>query len=362
MAVFNSIERFGAGTKLLLWAMALAVLSMFPLAWWMTELPLGLQKLQAYTWHKSIGVTILALATVRLIWRLINPRPRYLGAPGWQPKLAAAVHLLLYVCLFAMPLLGWFGSAAANTPVIVFGVVILPQPMAPDRGLADFFAETHEALSMLLLTLVALHVLGALKHHLIDRNDTLRRMLPFVVLTVGVGFYSFDARAEPFGWTVRPDESRISFVATQLGAPIEGVFHQFDAVIRFAPDDLANAYAVVTIDTTSLDTGEDSRDETAKGPDFFDVATHSIARFETAAIQRHDADGYVAEGELTIKGVPKPITLPFKLDVVDDVARMQARITVNRLDFALGTGDWATNGAVGATVEIRLAVTADRTP
>ncbi|NQW11335.1 MAG: cytochrome b/b6 domain-containing protein [Alphaproteobacteria bacterium] len=362
MAVFNTTERFGAVAKLLHWATALAVLTMFPLAWWMDDLPLGLAKLQAYNWHKSIGVTILAVAVIRLIWRLNNPRPRYLGTPGWQQWTATAVHALLYLCLLTMPLLGWLGSAAANTPVNVFGLIILPQPIAPDRILAEVFEEAHETVATLLMVLVALHVAGALKHHLVDRDDTLRRMLPAVAVGLMVGFLSLDAQAEPSSWTVRTEESRITFIATQLGAPIEGVFHRFESDIRFDPGDLAGSSAAVTIETASLDTGEDNRDKAAKGPDFFDAASHPIARFETRAITGRDGGGYVAEGTLTIKNAAKPIALPFELDIADGVARMRASITVKRLDFALGTGEWATNGAVGETVEIRLTVTADRKP
>lgn len=360
MAVFNSTERFGAVAKLLHWITALAVLAMFPLAWWMTDLSLGLQKLQAYNWHKSIGVTILAVVSVRLLWRLINPRPRFLGPPGWQERLAAAVHGLMYLCLFAMPVLGWLGSAAANTPVNVFGLFLLPQPISPDRDLAEGLEETHETVGTVLMVLILLHVAGALKHHFVDRDDTLRRMLPFGVIAILCWLGIAEAQAGPARWTVRTGESRVGFVATQLGSPIEGVFRTFEAEIAFDPDDLDNSRAVVTIDTASLDTGEDDRDKVAKGPDFFDVAGHATARFETSAIARGDDGGYVAEGTLTIKNTPKPITLPFELDIVDGIARMQARMTVRRLDYALGTGEWATNGAVGETVEIRLLVVADR--
>lgn len=360
MAVFNSTERFGAVAKFLHWITALAVLGMFPLAWWMTDLSLGLQKLQAYNWHKSIGVTILAVVSVRLLWRLINPRPRFLGPPGWQERLAATVHGLMYVCLFTMPFLGWFGSAAANTPVTVFGLLLLPQPIAPDRELAELFEEAHETVGSVLMVLILLHVAGALKHHLVDRDATLRRMLPFGAAAILCWLGIAEARAEPARWAVRAEESRVGFVATQLGSPIEGVFRRFEAEIAFDPDDLGNSRAVVIIDTASLDTGEDDRDKVAKGPDFFAVADHAAARFETSTITRQGDGGYVAEGTLTIKDMAKPITLPFELDIADGVARMQARLVVRRLDYALGTGEWATNGAVGETVEIRLVMVADR--
>ena len=178
MALRNSVESFGWLAKLLHWATAVAILAMFLIAWWMDALPIGLQKLQAYGWHKSLGMTILAVTLVRLAWRLLNPRPRFLGRVAWQARASEIAHWGLYACLIAMPLIGWTMSAAANTPVNVFGLVVLPNPVAPDKALAEVLEAVHEAVAILLLVLVAAHVAAAIKHHFVDRDATLRRMLP----------------------------------------------------------------------------------------------------------------------------------------------------------------------------------------
>lgn len=358
MAIRNSAERYGWAAKGLHWLTALAVAAMFPIAWWMDALPMGLAKLEAYGWHKSLGMTILAVTLLRLSWRLANPQPRYLGDSGWQRRAATLAHWLLYACLIAMPVLGWLMSAAANTPVNLFGLVVLPNPIAPDRALAALFEEVHGTLAYGLLALVALHVAAALKHHFRDRDATLRRMLPgALALLLAVGGAAGAARAdEPPRWQVDPEGSRIAFTFTQLGTPIEGAFRDYEMDIRFDPDGPAGAVRVV-IRTASIDTGDDDRDAQARGPAFFAVDRFPEAVFEAGEI-RSRPDGYEAVGTLTLKGKTEPVTLPFTLTLEGGTAQAEGSLVVSRHTFAIGTGEWATNNAVGDEVTITIAVTA----
>ena len=178
MPLGDTGDRFGAVSKLLHWATFVAVAATVPLALVMQDMPLGLDKFRAYGWHKSIGVAILAATLLRLGWRLANPRPAPIPGPAWQHRLARIVHALLYACLIALPALGWLHSAAANTPVSVLGLFTLPQPIDADRELVEPLRRVHATLAWLLLGLVGLHALAALKHHMIDGDATLRRMLP----------------------------------------------------------------------------------------------------------------------------------------------------------------------------------------
>lgn len=178
MAIRDTEASFGAVTKLLHWVTFLAVAGTVVVAWTMQAMPLGVAKLQAYGLHKSIGVTLLAVTLARVGWRWANPRPMPLGGPPWQNRLARVVHAGLYLCLLALPVLGLLHSAAANTPVQVFGLFVLPAPIAPERGLVEPLRQAHQAVAWLLLALVGLHVLGALKRQLLDRDGTLLRMLP----------------------------------------------------------------------------------------------------------------------------------------------------------------------------------------
>lgn len=169
-----------------------------------------------------------------------------------------------------------------------------------------------------------------------------------------IGIAGGAAKAQPATWQMVPAESRIVFVATQLGAPFEGVFETFGAEIAFDKDDLAASKAEVTIEVGSLNTGEDQRDGQARGPDFFDVDTHPQAVFRTDAMRAEGA-GYVADGTLTMKGVSKPVVLPFTLTFEgEDTARMAGSLTIDRTEWGVGTGEWTSGDTVGKEVEIRI--------
>jgi cytochrome b561 len=133
-------------------------------------------------WHKSIGLGILGLTLMRLAWRLRTPAPALpVAAPAWQNRLAWVTHLLFYVLLIGLPLAGWAASSAAGRTLDWFGLFVWPNlPVPLDRSLAGTFMDVHKAGVKLLYVLLALHVGAALKHHLIDRDDVLGRMLPFL--------------------------------------------------------------------------------------------------------------------------------------------------------------------------------------
>lgn len=181
--MLNSSDRYGWLAKTFHWLTALAIVGMFPFAWWMTELKLGPQMLEMYGLHKSVGILVLTVTVLRLGWRFVNPKPRFLGGPVWQRWASDIVHFGLYACLIAIPLIGLLHSNAANFPVSVFGIVTMPQLIAPDRALVEPLQEAHEIAGIVLLVLLGLHVAGALKHHLFDKDATLRRMLPFAAAT-----------------------------------------------------------------------------------------------------------------------------------------------------------------------------------
>jgi cytochrome b561 len=142
------------------------------------DLTVGLERLVVMSRHKSFGITILALAILRLAWRWIDRPPPLPAMPGWQRFAAHVSHYGLYVLLFALPLSGWLMSSAANRPVSWFGLVQLPDFVAPDKALQEWMHDAHHFLIWTLFVLVAAHIAGALKHQFIDRDGLLFRMLP----------------------------------------------------------------------------------------------------------------------------------------------------------------------------------------
>ena len=162
------------------WVMALALAANFVLGLTMSDLPLSPQKLQFYSWHKWAGITLLGLVTLRLIWRSVVRPPPPLPAPVWQRRIAQFSHLLIYALMFAIPISGWLMSSAAGFTVNYLGVLPLPDLVSKNKQLFELLKEIHEILNFGLLTLVVLHTLAALKHHFIDRDAALSRMLPWL--------------------------------------------------------------------------------------------------------------------------------------------------------------------------------------
>lgn len=161
------------------WLIAVLILAAFPLGVYMHELPLSPNKLKLYSYHKWIGITVLLLFVPRILWRLTHRPPAALPMPAWQHRIAEGTHHLLYLLMFLVPLTGWLMSSAKGFQVVYFGVLPLPDLIGKSEALGDLFKEVHEALNWALLVLVGLHVAGALKHVIIDKDGTLRRMLPF---------------------------------------------------------------------------------------------------------------------------------------------------------------------------------------
>jgi cytochrome b561 len=162
------------------WLIAVLIIGAFALGFIMTDMGVSPLKLRMFNWHKWVGVTVLGLVIVRTVWRLTHPAPPFLPMPAWQKLAAHGLHFVLYVLMFLQPLSGWIYSNAAGYPIVYLGIEELRLPMlvAKDKALADIMRERHELIGWLLLACIVLHVLAGLKHHFVDRDGTLRRMLP----------------------------------------------------------------------------------------------------------------------------------------------------------------------------------------
>jgi cytochrome b561 len=170
--------RYTHGAIALHWLMALLIVSNFCLGLYMSDLPLSPTRIHLFNYHKWTGITVLLLAALRLLWRLTHKPPPALPMPRWQHVAAESVHWGLYVMFFAVPLAGWAYSSAAGFPISWFGVLPLPDFVPKDRALAGDLKELHETLAWVLFAFVAVHLAGAMKHTLIDRDGLLHRMLP----------------------------------------------------------------------------------------------------------------------------------------------------------------------------------------
>ena len=160
------------------WLIAGLILTALFMGWTMTEMAVSPDKLKVYNWHKWVGVTVLALAVLRLVWRLTHAAPPLpASVSGWQKGAARAGHALLYLLMIVMPVTGWIYSNLTGYPVVYLGRIPLPDLVERNRELAETFVKVHATLGIVLAVVIAGHVLAALHHQFIARDGTLLRML-----------------------------------------------------------------------------------------------------------------------------------------------------------------------------------------
>jgi len=191
-------SRYTKTAMVLHWLITFALLSMFVLGWYMTDLPkdspkiasidlfdLGIFTVQQaqpasirsfyFNLHKSIGVTLLALIAFRVYWRLTHEPPALLASlKAWEKKLAAWSHKILYLLMLALPVSGLIMASYSKYGVRWFGLKLIPG--MDNNPLREKLVEVHELIGIVLLVVIVVHVLGALKHKFIDKDETLKRM------------------------------------------------------------------------------------------------------------------------------------------------------------------------------------------
>lgn len=175
----SATPHYTATAKTLHWLIALLIIAMLILGFYLQDMPFSPRKLQLMSWHKWAGVSIFFLVVFRLVWRGLHPPPPLPGSMStWQRAAAHLGHWALYGLMLAIPLSGWLMSSAKGVPTVWFGVWRLPDLVGRDPALGNALATTHWALNLVLVALLIAHVGAAIKHHLIDRDDVLVRMLP----------------------------------------------------------------------------------------------------------------------------------------------------------------------------------------
>lgn len=394
--------------RIIHWLTALIILGLLVVGTCMTTMDMSEQKLQFYNFHKSFGLLVLALAFVRIAWHLIKKKPKSLPThKKWEKILSHAVHGFLYLLLIAIPISGWVMSSAGDFNIKFFSLN-MPDIVSKDENLFKLFHEVHEILAWVLLGLLVLHIAGALKHHVIDRDETLERMtwrrigmVPVTVLVfllAGVyGYVVFEEGLKKFGeqnnavktpiagtsqaeetknnenvavsvdgvpqWEIDSGKSNLNFQATQYGQTFDGSF-DFNGAIYFDPALLDKSKVKIEIDIASIKTGSEDRDSQARSEDWFNVTTYPKAVFEAEEFTTGDrVNSYEARGTLSLRGVTMPIILPFTLVISDNdqghrVANMSAILDLSRLDFGVGQGQWQKTDAISDKVTINASLLA----
>ena len=178
MAIDETGGRYGGAAIALHWLTAVLIVANVMLGLSMVPLPIIPRKLQWYAWHKWIGITVFLLTCARLGWRWVRPAPPPVAMPEWQRRAAKVTQMLMYALLLVIPVSGWLYSSATGVQVVYLGLVPLPDLVPNDKALAGVLKGTHVALNFTLFALVFVHTAAALKHHFVDRDPALIRMLP----------------------------------------------------------------------------------------------------------------------------------------------------------------------------------------
>ena len=177
--MFNSATRWGWGANALHWIGAAIILLLLGHGWWMTHMAPRPDRLAHYAGHSALGYDLLVLITLRLLWRWLNPVPALpADLKAWERVSARTGHILLYVLMFAVSLTGWMVATTFRVPMTkdVFGIEIPPIITTVDRPVRQWIEGSHKVLAYLLAAIVLIHIAGALRHHVLKRNDILRRM------------------------------------------------------------------------------------------------------------------------------------------------------------------------------------------
>lgn len=414
----TTMQRYSRAAIFLHWAIAALLAFQIAVGWALEDL--GARGFALYQLHKSVGITVLALTLVRIGVRYWKPRPAKLER-GWQGALASGVHVGLYAFMLGAPLTGWalVSTAKVKVPTLLFGVIPLPHLPLPAaaHGLAE---NGHGLIAWLGIALMALHVAGALRHHVLMRDGLIWRMVPgrstalLVALPalILVGFVAgrailpepqttpapapvvadeevepaniaeaVNAAApadnaaanvtqaaveEPIGpppvWTVQPG-GRIGFSIGNDGETISGGFSKWTAQIVMDPDHPDSADIAVSIDMASASVGDAYKDGMLPGDEFFGVAAHPTATFTAKGAEATGPNAYRARGTLTLKGVSKPQTIRFTLSGKDGAGKDATRkvsgsATIARAPFGVGNGD--SSAGLGPQVAITFAFTSKR--
>lgn len=403
----NTYKTYGLVAQLLHWVTAALIFVLIPLGLFMYELPASsaeeaIYKFWFYSLHKTLGVTVFLVAIVRVIWAAGQPHPRPLNSKRKLENLAAqTVHWMLYGAIILMPLTGWLHHSAAEGFAPIWWPLPQDLPFIPKSPqLASFFGAAHFFTAVLLGLSVVLHIGGALKHTLIDRDGTLARMVPgkvqkiptdlakpyFKRLPILFAALSFlvvggatlteyviggpegtQNRESPkpasnmtAGWIVDQQKSQLAIQVVQSGSPVPGSFKNWNAAINFDSENLEAARVEVEVDISSISLGAVSKQ--AISPDFLNAALHPVATFVSDSFVKTGDATYEALGQLTLSGLSKAVTFPFTLKIEDDRAFVEGKVTIDRLAFDIGKKGFSSDKLVGFGVVVTVIIEAAKAP
>lgn len=365
--------RYGDTAVFFHWIIAFLIIGLLAVGKFMTQLeendPLRFELTQ---WHKSFGIAVLILSVFRILWRITHkPPPELDTIPAWQQKAANTTHWLLYGLMLALPVTGWIMVSASplNIDTILFGVVEWPhlplQDVTNNEALSSAFHSYHEIASTLLILLLLAHIGAALKHHLVDKDTVLIRMLPelsskrfwgkFAVLaTLVTGSSIVLPWVLHDGHRLVAGDSEVSFIADVTGEDTLGIFTDTSVTADIDKSNLSGSNLVARVKTASIVSDNDQVAGSLPDADWFDVESYPEAIFQSTAIE-FVSDGEVSvTGDLTLKATTQSITFPMTLTQEDEIIVARGEFAVDRREYDIGMQSQDNDDFVGYDVIIKF--------
>lgn len=395
--IANTRQSYGLIAQILHWLTAGLILILLPLGIYMHELPTSTpvevdSKIWLYSLHKTLGILAFATAILRVLWAMTQVSPGPLNAERrFETLLAGTIHWLLYGSIILMPITGWLHHASLEG----FAPIWWPFSqdlsfVSKDPDLAKLFGAAHQFTAITLIGSLVLHIVGALKHVVFDKDQTLSRMLPWKRIAISTDLaeapnksqsrllagsifaalaivivgsqINFGQSANTIteitstsaqsGWVVDHEKSNLNIEIIQSGQPVKGNFAEWQADIVFDLDALDKASVTVTVNTASLTVGGVTKD--ALSGNFLNVLEFPQAVFTSDEFTEIGEGKYQAVGELSLAGITKPLTMPFDLTIENDKAFMQGKVELQRLDYGLGAKGYTTDGLLGFVVKVNV--------
>ena len=358
------------------WLIALLIFAQLAVGKYMTSLPeADAARFVLTQWHKTFGIAVLILATLRLAWRFTHrPPPEPDSVPAWQERAAHLAHLGLYALLFAVPLTGWVLVSWSSFNVDTYLFDVIPWPHLPTPGFVvdgrvseHALHEWHEIAGNILILILIAHVGAALKHHFVDRDAVLVRMLPdwsrswnaklaafgVAVAASGTALYLYADQADQAA-LLAAGASEVGFVALVTGDETPGTFPVSEVTATLDETAPANSSIEARVETAGVTSPNAQMAGSLPDAEWFDSANHPEATFASSAVRRADDTTLEVDGTLTIKGVPLDVSFPMTLADEDGTRVARGEFTVDRQDFELGLESQKTDQYVGYPVVIRF--------
>lgn len=358
------------------WLIALCIMGLLAVGKFMVSLeandPLRFELTQ---WHKTFGLLVLGLSIIRLLWRSTHAPPSIdYHAPAWQHRAASTTHVLLYLLTLAIPVTGWIMVSASplNIDTLFFNAIEVPHlppfDTLPNRAeIAEQFERYHELASHALIALLLLHIGAAVKHHVIEKDGVLLRMLPdtastsfrrtslgtvAVLIAGAVALLAYaNLKSTPI---LAAGDTDVRFTALITQEETVGYFS--DASVQASLDfaNPANSRLSARVQTASVQSANPQVQNQLPDADWFDAQSHPEALFQSTAFEARDPNSMQVTGTLALKGVEKTVSFVMALQDDQGGQRATGEFTIDRRDFNIGMGSQPDEEYVGFPVSIRF--------